>query len=931
MSQTLIDAIKQAQKEQNWQKVIELCDELHQQSPEKWESLWWAGHAHKNLCQYIQAEEWFTKLKTAFPNRHLGLEGWVNVAEHQQNWAEMSQRVDAFEAQYPDLWHVPFWRGMIAKNTQRFDEAERHYALLAQKRSDWHVGWEEPVKMAFQRGDYRRAIELNPTFQAAFPHLWQSYWWVGQSYKNLGLYDEAMAQFAQLKEKFPDNHRGWEGEINIAQHQQNWQRVVELATEFQAAFPHMWQGFWWAGHAHKSLYQYPQALLMFQNLITRFPTFHQGYEGVVNVYEHQNDWQAVLAHALIFRQHFPNLWHSYHWEAIAHMGDANYVAAMIAFSVMVEKFPDSERGMAGLIQVANHKNDWKMAWELSHAAIARFPDHIPFYVNLGHALIRLKRFDEAEAHFIEMEEKFPDSPIPLLALTPVYKPQRQHNKEIAVLEKAFQKFKHNQDVVKNLIQAYLNNNQPELAQEIYDKHLFSEDKGLLSYIHKLMWGNAHYLNEIEAIYRENPNNAHFANTYAAALVTYSMPNQGQRSPKQGLQIWEEWSSKYEKNQTFQNNTLNAYIRFGLHEQAMNMIAQLPNRQNSAYLRLKAWEAHQKGDINQERKYWHEILDKDFFAEMLLHKGQDLKQISQKAICIQSDDIILFAVQHNELLRLPDFLNHYRKLGVNVFIFVDNNSDDGSLAFLLAQDDCHVFSTDSSFNQAGSGIAWVNYLIHAYAHPNQWCIHADIDELLVYPHCETQSLQQLRDYLNEQNAELMSSFMLDMYPKNLAGQLAFRSGESMMEKAPYFYNEYHFYHKVDCPYIYPVGGILCHFDIPVYFTKTALFKVRPDFYFLCSTHASTPMKVADVSAAYLHFKMLGDFQAKATAEAQRKEHFAGGRAYSQYAQMYERYIHEDTDLSALDKSVRYENSQQLVDLGLIQTSDAWEEFVAQSQS
>ena len=41
---------------------------------------------------------------------------------------------------------------------------------------------------------------------------------------------------------------------------------------------------------------------------------------------------------------------------------------------------------------------------------------------------------------------------------------------------------------------------------------------------------------------------------------------------------------------------------------------------------------------------------------------------------------------NERLRLPAFLNHYRSLGVDEFLVIDNDSSDGSTEYLAAQAD-----------------------------------------------------------------------------------------------------------------------------------------------------------------------------------------------------------------------------------------------------
>ena len=48
------------------------------------------------------------------------------------------------------------------------------------------------------------------------------------------------------------------------------------------------------------------------------------------------------------------------------------------------------------------------------------------------------------------------------------------------------------------------------------------------------------------------------------------------------------------------------------------------------------------------------------------------------------------VVRNESLRLPSTLAHYRQLGVDRFLVIDNGSDDGTLEFLRGQPDTTSF-------------------------------------------------------------------------------------------------------------------------------------------------------------------------------------------------------------------------------------------------
>jgi len=128
------------------------------------------------------------------------------------------------------------------------------------------------------------------------------------------------------------------------------------------------------------------------------------------------------------------------------------------------------------------------------------------------------------------------------------------------------------------------------------------------------------------------------------------------------------------------------------------------------------------------------------------RRRELKPISTNTAAIRPDDVLLMSVVRNEKIRLPFFLNYYRKLGVNHFLFVDNDSDDGSLAFLRAQPDVSVWQTKTSYKKAGFGLDWSNYLLRKYAH-GHWVLTVDPDEFFIYPFCDTRPISALTDWLD----------------------------------------------------------------------------------------------------------------------------------------------------------------------------------------
>lgn len=397
-----------------------------------------------------------------------------------------------------------------------------------------------------------------------------------------------------------------------------------------------------------------------------------------------------------------------------------------------------------------------------------------------------------------------------------------------------------------------------------------------------------------------------------------------RTPLRGLNILENLHKKFPNHQRVRSNLVNSYIHLGEHDLAKSLIKTFySKKQDVESLKFQAWLANKNQDFLTEQILWDKVIDKTYYGEYHGILG-DLIYRSDKEIIISDTDIPLFSVQRNEILRLPYFLEYYRKLGVTKFFFTDNNSDDGSFEFLLEQPDCYVFWTNNSHNQAGSGMVWNQHLIKKYVLENQWYLVIDADELLIYPHCETLLLPNLIRYLDNYHYNAIASYILDMFPKNQQEQLNIQSGDNLIEKSPYFYNHYIFNHQIESPYhkvkggIFPVFGHLKHLNV------TPLFKKRnPNVKLLASRHLTTPTKIANISSCLLHFKFIGDFYQKSFNEVQRKEHWAGGIEYKRYAQFYDTIIDENFDFTDLEKTTKYQNSKQLIDLGLIKTSDEWD--------
>jgi glycosyltransferase involved in cell wall biosynthesis len=308
----------------------------------------------------------------------------------------------------------------------------------------------------------------------------------------------------------------------------------------------------------------------------------------------------------------------------------------------------------------------------------------------------------------------------------------------------------------------------------------------------------------------------------------------------------------------------------------------------------------------------------------------LTRMDARPIPEQPGEIRACLVVRNEALRLASVLAHCRRLGVERFLVIDNGSDDGTLELLLAQPDVHVFASPDSFARNSMGMDWVNEILDAFA-DGHWVLIVDADELFIYPRYEQVRLADFCRFLDMTEARGVFSLMLDMYSDRPVAESVHVPGQALVETCAYFDRGPYRTMSVDqFPHTRIYGGVRDRlfrqvlqgrFHSPTV-SKIPLVKWRAGTRYLASTHHLTPLPLSTLAGALLHFKFLQDFHARAVTEAARGEHHSGAHEYRAYLEL----LAADPRFNLMSPaSVRFEGSAQLVALGLMQTSDAYERF------
>jgi len=333
----------------------------------------------------------------------------------------------------------------------------------------------------------------------------------------------------------------------------------------------------------------------------------------------------------------------------------------------------------------------------------------------------------------------------------------------------------------------------------------------------------------------------------------------------------------------------------------------------------------------------------------------LVRIDTRTITDCQDEIRAFMTVRDEILRLPRTLDHHRNIGVTRFFIIDNGSTDGTREFLAVQPDCHVFLTRNSYSQARAGLEWQHALLEEYG-VNRWCLVVDADEWFIYPGYENKSLPELATYLQQSGVQGMFAFLLDMYGRGTVAEAISKPPHSLLDACRYFDGQYVWDYGFRIPGLtrrrfppYKVaGGPRWRLLFPVlhrhYYLLKAVWLISDYFRFPLPValrpaptltkipflrwvpgtryphpHATTPIKLSDVTGVLLHFKFLDDFFARLNIEVKRKEHWDDASEYYRYLTKLK---HKTKSIFHYNGSVAYKDSQQLVRLGLMREDDEW---------
>lgn len=305
---------------------------------------------------------------------------------------------------------------------------------------------------------------------------------------------------------------------------------------------------------------------------------------------------------------------------------------------------------------------------------------------------------------------------------------------------------------------------------------------------------------------------------------------------------------------------------------------------------------------------------------------------------EEDECALVCLVRNGGEHIPSFLEHYRKLGVRRFVFVDNGSDDGSRALLERQPDATVYESSLPHKHYENELRRLIIERHCRG---RWCLNVDIDELFDYPGSERLSLGDLLGYLRRQGATAMVGYLLDMF----AHENVFGDARPVDLKSEYPHYDLMDVEKV--AYFAPEVANFCDANqlvdpgVGCYFggIRKRIFGGKERAQFLLTKHPlifldgvlrpsvhphySNRARLADVTGVLYHYKLTPSFKAK-VSESVRSDR------YVEFAQrQYDEYHRQVGARASLVIDTpgrqRLESAWQLLEQGFLRASRAFRDY------
>lgn len=715
------------------------------------------------------------------------------------------------------------------------------------------------ARVATRRKNWPAAASAWLLCLAAFPTRPAPDWLVGLALaeRQLGHHAQAQARLLACRQQFP--HFAPAAAALAELYRLTGQHELAAATWETAIrdFPGAARPAWFLGLAGalRDCGHAARADETLDDMVTRFPGSAPAMVRQANSAARREDWQAALDIWTVCIQDHP-LAMQPTWltgRAMALFRLWRVEAAMDAWADAIQRFPDDIPARIQMAKAAGDLGDWHVMREGFTTLIARFPGQLaPEWLGgLARAQFMTKSYEDASRLTAALTARFPESSLgDRLSVDFANALQAGLNALSQGLQAGLRRFPDERYLLAEQVRVLLAAGQMDDAERIAARlEATANDALALTCRWRIAMDRAG-----EDVLRDIVQNEIAARAWtpesALRVVNFLQTIWSKWPVELAARLLEDVTAKFPGRFPVACAHARALIGLRKFSAALAIIDALPPilRTQDA-LELRAWADSLRGAHATARQTWQTILSRHYFPA--IHSAEPLlERVTPETDEEPPHGVIAFLNIRNEMAHLSAYLHHHRAIGVRRFVCVDNMSRDEGAEFMQAQPDVILYRTADDFQTSSAGMRWVNLLRERHG-AGAWCLYADADEALIYPGWETIPLDEFTAYLDQEGAQALGAFMLDVYPKRLLNDA---QTPAPREDYRYYDANYQWIGQVRAPYLQPVGGVRGRlFQVNEYLHKVPLLRHATGTYL--NSHNTTPVRLSGVSGTLLHYKLL----------------------------------------------------------------------------
>ena len=784
-------------------------------------------------------------------------------------------------------------------------------------------------------GEFAAGLADVDELMARFPERAGAHWWVARSrcLVGLGRNEEAEATIREGSERFPDVALPRVVLANLLsrrmRHADSLAVWRALIADFSAPEPDWYVGL---ADALKALGRSPEAVDALATFAARFPDDPRARSLLARAAEERGDWERAI-----------NLWDSClancspsdepqlkvnQARALFRVGRAD--EAIERLEALLARQPDCIPALRELAHTLIELGEFATAREILTGMTDRFADisRPKWWAWLARAHHEMRDFQAGAAALAELERRFSDSP-----LAEAERLRLDHWRECGQddltrrVEGALRRFPQDFGFRADWVQLLLGEGRLELAEQ-YVEALEADAAPGKALVSRLRLeadrgGDAHVRGYAQTIAEKRDWSDADAAEFGVFLLNFRTP----WSVELGCSVLDRTAGRSSGSIWLTTIRARLKIRHRDNAEALALIDAIPQRYvRPEVLELRAWAHTKRGELFEAKRLWRVNVKKGFFAA-IDGPMNTLERLSGEGPPPVDGGVTAYIVYRNEAPQLPGFLAHHRKLGVRRFVFFDHMSSDESCDILLAEPDCVLYRSHDSYQLSSSGRRWVKEVV-AREGARGWGLQVDPDEYFIYPGYETTPIDRFVAYLEGRGFEAVRGFMLDVFSRRL---LNADGAPAALAEHRYYDEDYVWIGQERPPYLSPTGGVRARlFGAAEFLHKTPLWRL--DAGDLLNSHETTPLALADVTSALIHYKLMNMvLRGRELSPEHGALPYLEPDAPIEVMRRHSRYVARLSALSRVDLvkpgvSRELADSMTLAERGVMEASEDYREFL-----